>query len=73
MQNTLRNLRLLAGLTQEEAARRINVRQNQVSSWEHGRFFPSAWRLNTIAKAYNCTVTDVITAMENDAKGMKEA
>ena len=63
MLNTLKNLRLRAGLTQEEAARRINVKQNQISSWEHGRFLPMARRIPAIAKTYRCTAEDVIDAM----------
>jgi transcriptional regulator with XRE-family HTH domain len=58
----LRQARINAGLTQEELARRIDVRAVAVSRWERGVHQPGLDRLQRIAEA---TRTPIETFMES--------
>lgn len=48
----LRELRQAAGLTQVEAAERLNLPQHVISRWETGDRSPSLRQFPAIAKAY---------------------
>lgn len=62
-------LRLAAGLTQVEAARRLGVKQSTISSWEAKRFGPRAHMVPKIAKAYRCEIESVFEAMREPIPG----
>jgi transcriptional regulator with XRE-family HTH domain len=55
-----------AGLTQEEAARRLRVSTTSIARWERGVAEPSATNLRKIAELYGITLgaPDVTTALE---------
>lgn len=53
-------LRKNAGLSQEELAARLQIRQTTVSMWETGRTLPRAGILIQLAKLFNCTVDDLL-------------
>ena len=55
----IRFARLKAGLTQEEVARHLGVRQATISWWESGRGFPKAQKLPAIARLYGCSIDDL--------------
>jgi transcriptional regulator with XRE-family HTH domain len=60
---TLRRLRLLKGLNQKEAAKKLGV-----SATTYGKLEKSVWlqgeQLQTILKALDCTNADVAKALE---------
>lgn len=56
----LKSLRKAAGMSQQEIALMLNVKQNTVSNWETGRRNPSPKQLKAMAAAYNCTVDDLL-------------
>ena len=53
-------LRKNAGLSQEELAARLQIRQTTVSMWETGRTLPRAGILIQLAKLFDCTVDDLL-------------
>lgn len=55
----LRSARLKAGLTQEEVAKHLGVRQATISWWESGRGFPKAQKPPAIARLYGCTIDEL--------------
>lgn len=52
MRTNLRNARLAAGLTAEEAARIIGVHPNSLLMWERGETEPLGRRLLDLSKLY---------------------
>lgn len=61
--NNLKKIRLALNISQEELAKRLNVERSTVAKWESGTY-PRASRLESIAKALNCTVDDLLCAGE---------
>lgn len=55
----IRFARLKAGLTQEEVAKHLGVRQATISWWESGRGFPKAQKLPAIARLYGCSIDEL--------------
>ena len=49
-----------SGLTQLEAAEKLNVSQSTVSMWETGVNLPRVEKLREISRLYNCTVDDLL-------------
>ena len=45
----LKSLRLSAGLTQTELAKKLNISQQSYARWENGKVTPSLEKLNDIA------------------------
>ena len=60
LSHNIKRLRVSAKLTQEDAARKINVRGITWSRWERGEAEPSIARLRTIAKVLDTTVVELI-------------
>lgn len=52
----IRELRIAAGMTQQELASRMAVNQTAVSQWERNAVLPSSDRLPDLADALNCTI-----------------
>ena len=48
-----------AGLTQVEAAKKLNVGQSTISMWEKERNGPKSKMLPAIAKVYNCKIEEL--------------
>ena len=49
----------MAGLTQEELAKRVGTDQSQISGYENGRIMPSGPRLQELAKALGCSADEI--------------
>ena len=60
---SLKYLRLKAGISQKEIAKRLGVTQSTVSMWEAGINDPSIRTLGVLAKEYGVSVNDVYTAI----------
>lgn len=56
---TLKELRLKAGLTQEQVAKLIDVDQAAVSYWESGKYKPLRKYRRKLAKLYGCTAEEL--------------
>lgn len=52
----IRELRIAAGLTQEELAKKMRVDQSAVSRWESGEYKPQRKCHKKLAKVLQCTV-----------------
>ena len=62
----IRSFRKKAAMSQEELARRVNVRRETISCLEKGRYNPSlvlAWK---IARVFDTTIEDVFLINETD-------
>ncbi|MCZ4125180.1 helix-turn-helix domain-containing protein [Streptomyces sp. H39-S7] len=59
----LRKLRERAGLSSAEAARLLGVNSAQISNIEAARFGPSAERVRTLARNYDCSDPDLVDAL----------
>lgn len=57
---TLKQLRKAAGLTQEEAAKSLNVSHDTLSRWENGLTQPTALQIVDICRVYECKFDDII-------------
>jgi DNA-binding XRE family transcriptional regulator len=57
---TLKRLRKIAGLTQEETAVQLGVSHDTISRWESGSTQPTAPQIIDICRVYNCKFEDII-------------
>lgn len=64
----LNALRVAARLTQGEAAKAIGVSQSLIAKWEAGDRLPRITTLPRIAKAYKCSIEDVVQTLINEGK-----
>ena len=55
-----RKFRKRAGLTQTELAKKIDVTQSSVGSWERGEAYPRVSKLKELAALYGCTVDELL-------------
>lgn len=60
MKKTLKQLRKVAGLNQDEAAKVLNVSHDTISHWENGLTHPTALQIVDICLVYNCKFDDII-------------
>lgn len=58
-EKNLRRIRTELGIDQVELARRLNVSQRTISSWETGRTQPNMGTMADLCKALHCTVEDL--------------
>ena len=58
--NSLKELRLKRGWTQEDLAKRLNVSKNAVANWEQGVRVPKLDKLEEIARLFNVDVNYLI-------------
>ena len=56
---TIKELRLKAGFTQAQLAKKMNVDQSCVSLWESGKTAPAKKLRKKLAKVLSCTVDDL--------------
>lgn len=63
----LKEARLSAGLTQEEAASALHVGRTTVTMWETGAVNPTADKLPAIARLYGCTINDLFKEEKQEA------
>lgn len=57
--NNLKSYRTLAGLTQEEMAKRIGVTRQTVIAMERGNYLPSVLLALRSARLFGCSVEDL--------------
>ena len=72
----LKILRILARLTQAEAAAAVGVTQAALSDWEKGKYKPSPAAVAKLAEVYNVSEEEIVKAVleaENHEKQRKEA
>ena len=60
MVNNFKKARLIAGITQNELARRMNVTPGAVCHWETGRTMPDVAHLQKLAGELNTTVEKLL-------------
>lgn len=60
MNLTLKAARVNKGLTQEEAAKLINVGKDTLGNWERGKTFPDVLHLKQIEKVYGISYDNII-------------
>lgn len=66
--NAFAKRRKSAGLLQEDVAAKLDVDRSTVAKWETGASMPRAAMLPSIAKLYQCQVTDLLPG--NDEKAV---
>ncbi len=59
MQTRIKELRARDGLTQEELARRVNVRRETIVFLEKGKYNPSLQLAHDIAKVFGMPIEEV--------------
>lgn len=63
--DTIKNLRIESGKTQEQIAAECGIKQGVYTNWETGKYIPSAENLIKLADCFECTV-DYLLSREND-------
>lgn len=64
----LKELRLNAGLTQAEVAKKMHVSQAAVHRWENGDTRIARKHHKGLARLYKCTIDELFAGGEEDAK-----
>ena len=64
----LKELRLKAGLTQDEVAKKMNVDQSAVHLWETGKTHIARKHHKRLARLYKCTIEELFTECEEHAE-----
>lgn len=60
----LKRERKLCGLTQQELADKIGIKQQQLSQWECNKFEPTVSSIVTLAKALDVSFDDLFDGIE---------
>lgn len=67
---TVKNLRLKAGLSQQELAEYVGVTKSTISQWERGVFYPKHKYINILAKYFGISTNELLgentTRIERD-------
>jgi ribosome-binding protein aMBF1 (putative translation factor) len=63
----IRARRTELGLSQEDLAHRLEIRQHEVSRWERGRVKPSGTNLQLLGDALECDWRLLVTPLEPEA------
>ena len=67
--NVLKKQRLLGAIpTQREVAEALGIKGSAVSKWENGLSKPRASLLPAIAKLYGCTVDELLSDDDDNAR-----
>ena len=66
MKNKLEELRMYAGITQEEFAKKMKVSRQTISALEKGRYNPSIILAFKIAKYFEMAIEDVFVYEEEE-------
>ncbi|MEG1074921.1 MAG: helix-turn-helix transcriptional regulator [Ruthenibacterium sp.] len=67
MKLTLKAARVNSGLTQKDAANRLNVTNDTIGNWERGKSFPDAVAIGNIEKVYGVRYDELIFLPKNNA------
>lgn len=71
IKENLRDLRRLAGLTQEQVAQQVGLTRQAISSYESGRTQPDLDTLEALAKVYGAEITDVLYGTGQRQKALR--
>ena len=71
IKENLRDLRRLAGLTQEQVAQQVGLTRQAISSYESGRTQPDLDTLEALAKVYGAEITDVLYGTGRRQKALR--
>jgi putative transcriptional regulator len=66
MKNTIKIERAIAGLTQEELAKRVGVTRQTINAMELNKYVPSTVLAIRVAKVFNKMVEEIFTIEETD-------
>lgn len=58
----IKEIREKNGITQDELARKLNVKQSAVAMWEAGKNSPTAAKIPTLARVLGCEINDLFDA-----------
>lgn len=71
---TLKAARVNVGLTQKEAAKRLNISNKTIWAWENGKSMPNANKIDAICNLYAVSYDDIIflpnDSLKTDLKGL---
>ena len=56
---TLKAARVNAGYSQKEVAKKLNVSNKTISSWESGETFPSAEKIGALCELYGISYDNI--------------
>jgi transcriptional regulator with XRE-family HTH domain len=56
----IKSLRIAAGLTQDELAKKIGTTQERICMWERGKIKPSVDMLKKLSAAFGVKIEDLI-------------
>ena len=59
MKISLKALRVNADMTQESAAKALNITTRTLQNWENYETFPTAQQLIKICDVYSCEISDI--------------
>lgn len=62
--DNLAELRIAAGLTQNQLAAAMGVDRTAISKWETGEALPRTDKLKSLAKALNCSIDELLKGVE---------
>lgn len=68
----LKIMRILARLTQAEAAEAVGVNQSTISDWEKGEYKPSPAAVAKLATIYNVSEAEIIKAVQEAAENAEK-
>lgn len=68
----LKECRLSAGLTQDEAAAALGITRTAISMWETGDSLPRADMLPRISNLYHCEISDLYSAAEKRSENQND-
>ena len=60
MRVTLKSARTNKNMTQEEAAKALNVTKKTLGSWEKGKTIPKIDKIEHICRLYECNYDDIV-------------
>lgn len=60
MQVTLKAARVNAGLTQDKAAKKLDISKSTLQKWEAGQYFPDARNIEKIERLYGFSYDQII-------------
>lgn len=64
--NPFAKARIKANLRQEQAADALHIERSTVAKWETGKAKPRADKLPAIARLYQCSIGELLSANEDD-------
>lgn len=56
---TLKVLRIMSNMTQEQVAKELNIATSTWSKWENGKSFPDVPEIGKIEKLFNISYADI--------------